>query len=101
MTDVFTVEWIADGFLYPAAALAHDTDRPVICASTRTGCVVVHGDTLRASDAIAVAVTQYRCAWDETPEIEVRDQANAFMVAVDGSASGYTVSIRRSAPSSE
>ncbi len=82
------------GLLETAMRLRFGLASVCFITSAVPGSVVVDGRELRETDAAAVAVTQYRCAWDETNEIAVRDQVHAFTVTVAYSEPWYTASVK-------
>jgi hypothetical protein len=72
----------------------HPDARQVFLASESSGLARVRGSDLAEVDAIAVAVTQFRCAWDESAEIQVGDDRFTFLVAVTYQNEKYFASAR-------
>jgi hypothetical protein len=72
----------------------HPDARQVFLSSEGSGLVRVGGDDLSKVDAMAVAVTQFRCAWDESAEIKVGNDRDAFLVTVTYQDEKYFVSAR-------
>jgi hypothetical protein len=70
--------------------------RRVYLDSASPGVVNVQGASLTEIDACAVAVIQYRQAWDESQEIHVRDGAFGFLVTVTCEDEKYSLSVRSS-----
>jgi len=74
----------------------YPTARRVFLNSASRGLVNVWGGALSELDAFAVAVTQYRCAWDESPEILVQDDGHKFSVTVTYQDEKYVLSAHSS-----
>jgi len=72
----------------------HPGARHVFLASAKTGIASVRGKELTEVDAIAVAVTQFRCAWDESEEIRVSDDQHIVVVTVTYQNDSYVTSSR-------
>lgn len=68
--------------------------RQVLLLSDDRGLVRIRRDDLSEVDAIAVAITQFRCAWDESPEIKVGNDRDAFLITVTYRDEKYFVSAR-------
>jgi hypothetical protein len=66
----------------------------VFVASATPGLVLVAGHSLAEVDAIAVAVTQFSCARDESGEIRVRDDRLMYLVTIACQNDQYVVSTR-------
>ena len=62
-------------------------------ASAGPGPVTVQGTSLSEIEACAVAVTQYRHAWDESPKVFVQDDARRFSVTITFENEKYILSV--------
>ena len=76
----------------------HPDGRQVFLSSASTGLVMVLGEDLAEVEALAVAVTQFKCAWDDSAAIRVCDDRNALVVSVAYPNDKYLVSADESAP---
>jgi hypothetical protein len=68
----------------------------VFISTASPGLVVVQGDNTSEIGAFAVAVTRFRCAWDESAEIKVTDARRTYFVSVTYQDDRYFLSARAS-----
>ena len=72
----------------------HPDARQVFLSSASSGLVIALGEDLADVDAVAIAVTQLRFAWDESAHIRVQDDLHVYLVDVAFQNDSYVVSAR-------
>jgi hypothetical protein len=66
----------------------------VFVSAAQAGAVKVCGGELSERGALAAALTQFVCAWDDTPDIEVGDERHTYVVQVSQTDGRYALSVR-------